>query len=172
MKAIKIILLIFAIVIVSCSSSSVLDNGEIIVIKGSDTMLHLTEQLSSSFSEQYPNIKFQVYGGGTKIGIEELLAGRIDICTASRNLNPLEAKKLADYYGSIGMYYLVAKDAVSIYVNSESPISNLTIEQIKKIFTCKITNLNELNLGNGTIELAIRDSDSGTRQISWKLSSK
>ena len=63
------------------------------------------------------------------------------------------------------MYYLVAKDAVSIYVNATSPIKNLTINQLKSIFTCKITNLNQLGLGNGKIELAIRDSDSGTRQF-------
>jgi phosphate transport system substrate-binding protein len=128
-------------------------------------MLHLTQQLTDSFTEIHPNIKFRVFGGGTKSGIEELLLGNVDICTASRNLRPIEAKKLAEYYGSIGMYYLVAKDAVSIYVNSESPINNLTIEQLSKIFTCEITNLSQVNLGNGEIKLAIRDSDSGTRQF-------
>ncbi len=128
-------------------------------------MLRLTQKLADKFSELYPNTQFQVYGGGTKTGIEELLEGRVDICTASRNLKSLEAKKLAEYYGSIGMYYLIAKDAVSIFVNIESKIDNLTTGQLKKIFTCEITDLSELNLGKGKIELAIRDSDSGTRQF-------
>lgn len=148
-----------------CGSSSTTSKDEVILIKGSDTMLHLTQRLADTFSENNPNIKFQIYGGGTKTGIEELLSGRIDICTASRNLTPIEAKNLADYYGSIGMYYLVAKDAVCIYVNKNSPIENLSFNELNKIFTCKYSTLDSLKLGSEIIILAIRDSDSGTRKF-------
>lgn len=123
-------------------------------------MLKLTKRLTSVYSDIYPNLKFQIYGGGTKSGIEDLLEGRIDICTASRNLTPLEAKKLADYYGSIGMYYLIAKDAVSIYVNQENEINNLTIVELKNIFTCDSNNINSMQF-----TLALRDQDSGTRRF-------
>ena len=162
MRKIKMFLIFLLLLIWGCGSVSVDSNDDIIIIKGSDTMLHLTEKLAEAFSELHPNLKFQVYGGGTTTGIDELLAGRIDISTASRNLTASEAKKLADYYGSIGMYYLIAKDAVSIYVNSESKINNLTFEQLNKIFTCDYSCLDSLNLGKGKIELAIRDTESGT----------
>ena len=166
MKRVINIFFIFIILhIWGCGSSSVNLNEEVIIVKGSDTMLHLTEKLTEAFSELHPNLKFQIYGGGTTSGIDELLAGRIDICTASRNLTPFEAKKLAEYYGSIGMYYLIAKDAVSIYVNPESKIDNLTLEQLRKIFTCEYSNLDSLKLGKGEIQLAIRDTDSGTRKF-------
>ena len=164
-RVLNIFLFVFLFFIYGCGSSSVNSKAEVILIKGSDTMLHLTEKLAEAFSELHPNLEFQVYGGGTTSGIDELLAGRIDISTASRNLTSLEAKKLAEYYGSIGMYYLIAKDAVSIYVNSKSEISNLTFEQLEKIFTCEYSYLDSLNLGKGKIELAIRDTDSGTRKF-------
>ncbi|MBU0475799.1 MAG: phosphate ABC transporter substrate-binding protein [Bacteroidetes bacterium] len=148
-----------------CYSSSSISEVDAIIIKGSDTMLQLTQKLADTFSENNPNTKFQIYGGGTETGIEELLSGRIDICNASRNLTPLEAKNLADYYGSIGMYYLIAKDAISIYANIESPINNLSMEELNKILTGQYSNLDSLNLGKGKIVLAIRDSDSGTRKF-------
>lgn len=164
-KVLNIFLFSFLLHVLGCSGSSVVSKEELILIKGSDTMLHLTKILADEFSEINPNLKFQVYGGGTTSGIDELLAGRIDICTASRNLTPIEAKNLAKYYGSIGMYYLVAKDAVCIYTNFESPIENLSLEELKKIFTCEYSHLSSFNLGNGKIKLAIRNSDSGTRKF-------
>lgn len=164
-KSIKILLFIFSFIIIRCSSSSVFSEKEIVIkIKGSDTMLHLTKKLVEEYSTENPSVKFRVFGGGTESGIEELLHGRIDIATASRNLSSIEAKSLAEYYGSIGMYYLIAKDAVSIYVNTKSPIENLTLSELGKIFTCEFTDLKDLNLGKGRIELAIRESGSGTRK--------
>lgn len=161
----NIVLLFILSNIWGCGSSSITSKEAIIIIKGSDTMLQLTQKLADAYSEMHPNIKYQVYGGGTTSGIDELLAGRIDICTASRNLTPNEAMNLADYYGSIGMYYLIAKDALSIYINKDSPIEDLTLDELKKIFTCEYSDLDFLNIELGKIELAIRDSDSGTRKF-------
>ncbi len=158
------ILITIAMFLTSCSTTQI-EHDEVIVIKGSDTMLHLTEKLADAFSELHPNLKFHVFGGGTTSGIDKLLSGSIDICTASRNLTSLEAKKLAQYYGSIGMYYLIAKDAVSIYVNRNTKIFNLTFEQLKKIFTCSSLQLDSLNIGKGEIKLAIREAGSGTRKF-------
>ena len=58
----------------------------------------------------------------------------------SRKLTAEEIKKIADQYHSLGMSYLIAKDAVSIYVNKNNPVRNFTIAQLKAIFTGKITN--------------------------------
>lgn len=150
--------------LISCSGTSTSDI-EVIRIKGSDTMLKLTQRLGEEYSDINPNVKFQIYGGGTKSGIDEMIDGRIDICTASRNLSSSEAKRLAEYYGSIGIYYLIAKDAVSIYVNSNCLIKDISSSDLKKIFTCEINNLSQLDYEPGKIKLAIRDSDSGTREF-------
>lgn len=164
-RSINLIIVIFSLYIAGCGSSVPSAKEDIILIKGSDTMFQLTRKLANRFSEINPNVKFQVFGGGTKSGIDQLLAGTIDICSASRNLTSEEAKNLAEYYGSIGMYYLIAKDAMSIYANYESPINNLSIEELNKILIGQYSNLDSLNLGKGKIILAIRDSDSGTRKF-------
>ena len=86
----------------------------------------------------------------------------IDICTASRNLKPEEAKALADYYGTVGLFYLIAKDALCVYVNQYNPVKNLTFNQLRKIFECKITNWKELGGKNQKIIPVIRNLNSGT----------
>ncbi len=159
----KILPIIF-VLLFSCSSVKV-NEKKIITIKGSDTMLHLTEVLSKAFVKNHQDITFRIYGGGTKTGIDELLKGNIDICTASRELTSSEAKKLAEYYGSIGMYYLIAKDAVCIYVNPEMNLTSLSATQLNKIFTCKIYDMKQLNNSAGKIQLAIRNKKSGTRKF-------
>ncbi len=162
-KIMNFLFIILIVNFVGCSSTSNSTNEDIILIKGSDTMLQLTQKLANRFSEINPAVKFQVFGGGTKTGIEELLAGRVDICNASRNLTSQEAKSLAEYYGSIGMYYLIAKDAVCIYVNKNNPINNLTLDTLKKIFTFESSEIEPNNYNN--FQLVIRDSDSGTREF-------
>ena len=125
-------------------------------------MLQLTEKLAEEYMKLNPGLSIYVYGGGTSVGVRALINGEIDICTASRNLKPDETKALADYYGTVGLFYLIAKDALCVYVNPYNPVKNLTIEQLKKIFECKITNWNELGGKNQKIIPVIRNLNSGT----------
>ena len=81
-------------------------------------MFELTSTLAEEYMKENPGFSVKVEGGGTAAGIRQLIKGEIDICTASRNLKPEEAKALADYYGSLGLVFLIAKDALSIYVTS------------------------------------------------------
>jgi phosphate transport system substrate-binding protein len=134
----------------------------IITIKGSDSMLQLTENLAEEYMKLYPGISIYVSGGGTSVGVRALIKDEIDICTASRNLKPEEAKALADYYGSVGLFYLVAKDALCIYVNPYNPVKNLTVDQLKKIYECSINNWKELGGKNQKIIPVIRNLNSGT----------
>lgn len=84
--------------------------------------------------EQKTGIKFasfEVPGSGK--GIEALLSGRVNVAGASRPLKPEEkAKKVL---GTI-----IGYDAVAVFVNRENPVNDLTKEQLKGIFTGKITN--------------------------------
>jgi len=134
----------------------------VIRIKGSDTMLILTQRLADEYMNLNPGISIYVEGGGTESGIKSMIKGETDICTASRLLKPDEAKLLADYYGSLGMYFLLAKDALSIYLNPANPVKNLTREDLKKIFTCEIKNWNELGGTKEPIIIINRSPNSGT----------
>lgn len=134
----------------------------VITIKGSDSMLQLTENLAEEYMKLNPGISIYVYGGGTSEGVKALIKNEVDICTASRNLKPDEAKDLADYYGSIGLFYLVAKDALSIYLNKNNPVNDISISQLKELFNCNITNWKKLGGKDQDVKLVTRNPNSGT----------
>ena len=156
------LLLIFLLILFFSGCSFRPTEVSTITIKGSDSMLLLTENLSQEYMKLNPGISIYVYGGGTAVGIRSLINGEVDICTASRNLQPDEAKSLAEYYGSVGLFYLVAKDALSIYVNQYNPVKDFSMEELKKIFECGITDWSKLGGKRQKIIPVIRNSNSGT----------
>lgn len=158
MKSIIITALI--IIVTGCSSTPV--NVAVLRIKGSDTMLYLNELLAAEYMKSHPGISIYVEGGGTAPGVKSLIRGEADISAASRTLEAEEAKALADYYGSLGLFYLIAKDALSIYVNPGNSVKNISLDQLRKIYKCEITNWKELGGNDGKIQLVIRNPNSGT----------
>ena len=109
-----------------------------------------------------PGVSVYTEGGGSATGTEALANGKVDISATSRPINPTEAQKLAANFGAIGMSVLVAKDALSVFLNPENPVKNLTLEQIKDIFTGNIKNWQEVNGQNEPILLINRMPNSGT----------
>jgi phosphate transport system substrate-binding protein len=159
MKNIFIIFLL-VLIIAGCSPKPI--ELAAIRIKGSDTMLKLTENLAEAYMTNHPGISIYVEGGGTSEGVKALIRGTVDITTASRNLLPEEAKLLAEYYGTLGIVFLVAKDALSIYIHPDNPVKNLSIDQLKKIYRCEITNWKELYGKDAPIIPVTRNPNSGT----------
>lgn len=141
----------------------------VIKIKGSETMFNLTKKLAEEYSKENPQIIFTVEGGGSGAGIRSLVANEIMISTASRNLEPDEVKLVAEKYSTVGVSTSIAKDAVCIYVNKNNPISNLTIEQIEGIFSGRITNWVNLGWEDKTINVYLRNVNSGTLQLFQRL---
>ena len=156
----KLYRIVLLAVISGCSFN--VSNSSIIHIKGSDTMLLLTRNLSEAYMKTHPQISIYVDGGGTATGVKALVEGDVDICTGSRPLKPEEVKAIADKYSSIGIQILIAKDALSVYVNPNNPIQDLTIDQLKKIFTCQLQNWTQLNGKDEKIQPIIRPPNSGT----------
>ena len=110
----------------------------------------------------YPGISVYVEGGGTVTGIKALAEGEIDICTASRPLEGEDVKLLAEKFRSVGISTLIAKDALSIYVNLKNPVNNIEVEQLKNIFICNINSWVEFGWDNEKIVLVGRNTNSGT----------
>jgi phosphate transport system substrate-binding protein len=131
-------------------------------IKGSDTMLYLTRSLAEEYMKRNPGVSMYVEGGGTAAGVKSLIKGEIEIATASRTLQAEEVKKLAEQYGSIGISFTIARDALSIYVNPSNPVKNFTTAQLKGIFTGSIKNWKELGGEDKPITVIIRSPNSGT----------
>ncbi len=161
MKKIILIFLFIAIILPACTGS-VSEKNSTIRIKGSDTMLYLTKILAREYMKTYPGVSVYVEGGGTVTGIKTLAEGEIDICTASRPLEGEDIKLFAEKFRSIGVSTLIAKDALSIYVNLKNPVNNIDVEQLKSIFICDINSWVEFGWVNEKIVLVGRNTNSGT----------
>jgi len=125
-------------------------------------MFELTSNLAEAYMKEYPGTSLHVEGGGTAEGIKALLNNKTDICTASRNLKPEEAKLLADYYGSLGLVFLIAKDGLSIYVNPSNHVKDFNLQQLKDIYTGKKNNWRALGGKDTSITTVTRNPNSGT----------
>jgi len=125
-------------------------------------MLYLTSALANEFMKQNPGISVYVEGGGTKTGIDALAKGQIDICTASRNLKSDEVQAIAQGFRSVGVTTLIAKDALSIFLNPKNAVKKLMLDEVKNIFTCKIKNWKDVGGNDKPIRVLNRSSNSGT----------
>ena len=158
----KLLIFFFIIIFLPACSGSISEKNSTIRIKGSDTMLYLTKILAREYMKTYPGISVYVEGGGTVTGIKALAEGEIDICTASRPLEGEDVKLLAEKFRSVGISTLIAKDALSIYVNLKNPVNNIEVEQLKNIFICNINSWVEFGWDNEKIVLVGRNTNSGT----------
>ncbi|MCB0276612.1 MAG: substrate-binding domain-containing protein, partial [Calditrichaeota bacterium] len=80
-------------------------------------MLPLNQAWAEAFRQEHPEVVFDIRGGGSSIGIDALIAGKIDIATASRTISPEEVSRIASHYRKIGLSLRVAKDHFSVFVH-------------------------------------------------------
>jgi len=108
-------------------------------IKGSDTVLPVSQESAEIYMKQHPGTRVTVTGGGSGVGISALLDGTTDIAMASRSIKFNEKIKLARNNKKL-CETVVAYDALAVIVNPHNPVTHLTREQLEQIFRGKITN--------------------------------
>ncbi len=87
-----------------------------------------------------------------------------DIGMASRRINATEAAKLrsiGDFY-SAGSEHILGLDGIAVIVNTSNPVSELSVDQIKRIFTGQITDWSQVGSSHGAIGIYARNDNSGT----------
>ncbi|MCX5860003.1 MAG: phosphate ABC transporter substrate-binding protein [Proteobacteria bacterium] len=136
--------------------------GKTITLKGSDTMVILNQRWAENYMNNHPGEVVQVTGGGSGVGISALINGTTGICASSRPMKDSEQKKLRERYNTLGVGIPVAKDGVTLFLNASNPISELSLEQLKNIYTRKVKNWRELGGPDASILLYGRESSSGT----------
>ena len=133
-------------------------------IKGSDTVLPLTQSLSEIYMRQNPNATVTVTGGGSGVGISALMEGTTDLAMASRRIKFSEKMKMKQSKHDPAEV-IVAYDALAIIVNPENPVRQLTREQLENIFRGKITNWKEVGGKDMKIVVYSRETSSGTYEF-------
>jgi phosphate transport system substrate-binding protein len=135
--------------------------AERIVVAGSTTVLPIAQKTAEVFMENNPEADISVRGGGSSVGISALIDGTCDIADASRPIKDTEIEKAASN-GRDPVAHIVAMDGIAVVVNNSNPISKLSKQQIKDIFTGKLKYWSELGGRAEEIVVVSRDSASGT----------
>ncbi len=133
-----------------------------VTVKGSDTMVILGQRWAEEYMHKNPEAQIQVTGGGSGVGISALINGTTDICMSSRAMKAPEKSKLRDRYASSGVEIPVARDGLSVYVNSSNPMNEITLDQLRDVFLGKVTNWKELGGSDARIIVYSRENSSGT----------
>jgi len=161
MKMIKIISfsMLALLSVIACKNQEVS-----LIIKGSDTVLPLTQKLAEVYMSTHAEANITVVGGGSGVGIAALQDATTDIAMSSRDLKLNEKLKLQES-GKEFIESIIAYDALSVIVHPDNKVEQLTREQIEGIFTGAITNWKEVGGADEKIIAYSRESSSGTYEF-------
>ena len=133
-------------------------------IKGSDTVLPVSQETAEVFMKDDPDRRVTVTGGGTGVGISALMDNTTDIAMASRPIKFSEKMKLKAAKQEVEEV-IIAYDALAVIVNPSNPVSQLTRQQLEAIFRGKITNWKQLGGPDMKIIVYSRETSSGTYEF-------
>lgn len=130
-----------------------------ITVSGSSALLPLMEQSIEKFTEENPDAEVSAQAGGSGTGLTQVLDGTVDIGNsdvyAEEKLDADKAAELVDHK--------VVAQGFGIVVSKSLGIDDLTTDQIKDIFSGKVTNWKEVGGPDKEIFLIHRTAGSGTR---------
>jgi phosphate transport system substrate-binding protein len=135
-----------------------------VTFTGSTTVLPIAQAVAEALADQFD---IEVAGGGSSVGVAALLDGTTDIGDHSRSMKSSEYAKAIDA-DVFPFTFHIANDAIAVVVHPSSGVSDLTIEQLKEIYTGEITNWEQVGGIEGPIVVVGRDSASGTFET-WEL---
>jgi phosphate transport system substrate-binding protein len=134
-------------------------SGTTVKIDGSTSMVQINQALKNGFMQQFSGTQVTTQAGGSERGIQDLLAGNVDIAAVSRPLTSQEKSQ-----GLVAL--AISKDAIAIVVGDRNPFRRgLTQEQIVGIFQGKISNWSDIGGSSATIRVINRPVGSGTHQV-------
>jgi phosphate transport system substrate-binding protein len=136
-----------------------------VTVKGSDTLVILAQKWAQNYMGEHPEVKIQVTGGGSGIGFAALQNNTTDIADASRPIKSAERAACIKAFGKNPREYKVALDGLSVYVNSDNGLKELSVDQLKEIFTGKVRNWKELGGNDAPITVYSRENSSGTYEF-------
>jgi phosphate transport system substrate-binding protein len=142
--------------LVSCQKKQ-----ESVTLAGSTAFQPFAEKLADEFMAGRKGVNVTVQGGGSAVGINAANSGAAGIGMADLVELPAEAAALTAV--------VVARDGIAVVVNPSNPVSNLSMTQIRDVFTGKIVSWKSLGGADKPITVVSREAGSGTRSSFEKI---
>lgn len=133
----------------------------VLQVKGSDTIVNVSQAVAEAFMNENKGTRIAVTGGGSGTGIAGTINKTVDIGLSSRDMSEREWKQAKEAGLNIEEITM-GFDGITVVVNKNNPIDNLTREELRGIFIGEITNWKELGGRDERILVLSRDSSSGT----------
>ena len=138
-------------------------DGKKLILSGSTTLLEVAQLWSEAFMEKYSG-EITVNGGGSGVGIADLINGTNDIANSSRQIKSSELDK-AKTAGKDIKEYLVLYDGICIVTSKNINIPELTLDQLANIYIGNYKNWKDVGGPDAPIVVLGRDSNSGTGEF-------
>ncbi len=106
----------------------------VIAISGSDTMVNVAQMWAEEYGRKKPSVKVEVSGGGSGVGIRDLMQGVVRVANSSRDLTQAEREQITARAGRAPIETVVGFDGIAIYVHKDNPLESITMEQLERIF--------------------------------------
>ncbi|MCL6478358.1 MAG: phosphate ABC transporter substrate-binding protein [Peptococcaceae bacterium] len=153
------LLVTFVIAVAGCGKGGNKENAAgktTVTIAGSTSVQPLSDELAKAYSQKNPHVTINVQGGGSSQGIKAAADGIAQIGASSRGLKESEKGKVKEI--------LIAIDGIAIVVNPGNvQVANLSMDQVRDIFSGKITNWKDVGGNDAAISVVTREAGSGTR---------
>lgn len=171
-----LVMAIFMVVAAACGSNEEASNNEtnqeasttelpagFLDIRGSDTMVNLGQALAEVYMDNAnENANLAVTGGGSGTGIAAMINNNVDIAQSSRAMKQEELDD-AEANGATAHEFIIGQDGLAVAIHNDNPVTQLTMDEIKDVFTGKITSWADLGWAEGgDITVYSRQSNSGT----------
>jgi phosphate transport system substrate-binding protein len=118
-------------------------------------MESLLDELSSAYCDRYDYASVDIQSRGTRLGLDALRDGDVDIAMVSRDLAPDEREGLDTE--------VIAYDAIAILISDQNPVDSLTSAQVRDIFGGRVLLWSEVGGEEADIQVLSREDGSGTR---------
>lgn len=141
--------------LVACGGTTSETTPTNVTISGSSSVNVLLEELEPAFELTNDMIDLKVSASGSSDGITAAQQGTVDFGMSSRDLKPEEKSGVNEK--------VIALDGIALITNANNPVTDLSLDQIAKIYTGEFTNWSEVGGPDLAIAVIARESASGTR---------